>query len=299
MYRDDFLLRMAIGDAVCAAVEFVDDPALLRSAARLEGYGSHPRHRSVPGTYTDDTQMSVGVAEVLLSGDLGREAFAAAFVRVFARDVRRGYARSFYDFLLGCRDGDDFLRGIRPTSAKIGGGMRAVPLGVLPDPGAVVRIAELQSGLTHDTPRGRFAGIAVALMSHWAIYCSLPQHTMLDCFDFVMGHLPGYCRGYWGEIESGDYSCGTVKIIGDVFNTLAGAQSFTDVLRDAIRCGGDTDTTAAIAGGISAFCPFISGRLLEWMPRDLEVGGAYGPAFLVDLGRQLGLAHGLPRGGSF
>ncbi|WP_334879318.1 ADP-ribosylglycohydrolase family protein [Nostoc sp.] len=46
----------------------------------------HPRFRLNPGSYTDDTQMSIAITEVIV------------FVTAFKRDEREGYARIFYHF---------------------------------------------------------------------------------------------------------------------------------------------------------------------------------------------------------
>jgi len=33
-----------------------------------KGYIEHPRHKQKPGTYTDDTQMSLALAELIVEG---------------------------------------------------------------------------------------------------------------------------------------------------------------------------------------------------------------------------------------
>jgi len=295
MYNPDFLLRLGCADAAGAAVEFVD-PArhrdLVRSVLRLSCYHGHPRHTDHrAGSYTDDTQMSLAVAEVLLGSDYSSLAFADAFVTAFRRDPRRGYASGFYNFLCGARDGADFLARIKPVSEKIGGGMRAVPLGVIADPGLLLAVSDAQCNTTHATDLGRFAGAAVALMSHWAIHHSLPQHNIADCFDFVGAHLGPGAR-FWSCVESGT-GPGAVGIICSAFNALFGAHTLTEVLRRSISCGGDTDSIAAIAVGIGAHCAFIVDDFPEWMSADLEVGGAWGRVFLADLGRRLGDKYNL------
>jgi ADP-ribosylglycohydrolase len=290
MYNPDFLLRIGCADAAGAALEFVDSARhrdLVRSVLRLTGYHGHPRHTDHrPGSYTDDTQMSIAVTEVLLGWDHSSLAFAEGFVAAFQRDPRRGYASGFYNFLCTIRDGSDFLERIKPVSEKIGGGMRAVPLGVIGDPGLLLAISDTQCSTTHGTDIGRFASAVVALMSHWAIYHSLSQHSIADCFDFVEAHL-GPRAGLWSCIERGT-GPGAVGIICSAFNALLGAHTLTEVLRRSISYGGDTDSIAAIAVGIGAHCAFIVDDFPEWMSADLELGGGWGRVFLTELGRRLG-----------
>src|SRR5215471_10980801 len=150
------LVELAIGDAYAAAFEFVDRD--LTSAHQLGEYARHPRHQREPGRYTDDTQMSIAVAELIVSGaPFTRENLADCFVQAFKRDPRTGYAGGFYEFLTSVKDGADFLARIRPTSDKNGGAMRAAPVGVFTRIEEVVDKAALQARLTHDTDEGRTA----------------------------------------------------------------------------------------------------------------------------------------------
>ena len=72
--------------------EFVPEEAT--RGHRLGPYSRHPRHTIEPGCYTDDTQMSIAVAELLVSDThFSRENLAELFVSCFQRDPRAGYAR--------------------------------------------------------------------------------------------------------------------------------------------------------------------------------------------------------------
>jgi ADP-ribosyl-[dinitrogen reductase] hydrolase len=84
------LVELAVGDAYGAGFEYVDQSAVW-AGNDLSRYVAHPRHRIAPGSYTDDTQMSLAVAEAIVD-DLAwtPEALAAKFVQVFKRDPREG-----------------------------------------------------------------------------------------------------------------------------------------------------------------------------------------------------------------
>lgn len=138
--NNDLLLRIAQGDAYGAGFEFAH-PGFIRERHRLEEYELHPKHGCC-AVYTDDTQMSIAVTEVLLAGPPFTAAkFADAFVRCFHRDPRQGYSGGFQKFLESVRTGREFLRRVRPDSVKNGAAMRAVPIGVLARVDDVLEVA--------------------------------------------------------------------------------------------------------------------------------------------------------------
>ena len=66
----------------------------------------------------------------------------------FKRDPRKGYASSFYEFLLEVRDGQEFLQRIRPDSDKCGAAMRAAPIGIFATIPEVLQRARIQAAIT-------------------------------------------------------------------------------------------------------------------------------------------------------
>src|SRR5689334_12558132 len=148
------LLELAIGDAYGAGFEYVNRQ-LIRQFNTLEHYVKHPRHSTRAGEYTDDTQMSLAIAEAIVAQEeWTSENLAERFVNVFKRDPREGYAGSFQAFLRHIPDGKAFLNEIIPTSDKSGAAMRAVPIGIFPTVEEVKAKAQLQAAITHNTPDG-------------------------------------------------------------------------------------------------------------------------------------------------
>jgi ADP-ribosyl-[dinitrogen reductase] hydrolase len=126
------LIELAIGDAYGAGFEYAS-PHVVERHNDLSRYFQHPRHTLQPGAYTDDTQMSLAIAEAMVSGDrCTLVMLASRFVDAFQRDPRQGYAAAFHQFLLTVRDGKNFLARIRPDSDKSAAAMRAPPIGVFP-----------------------------------------------------------------------------------------------------------------------------------------------------------------------
>src|SRR5262245_61342793 len=63
------LVELAVGDAYGAGFEYAD-PEFVAAHNTLQGYVQHPAHPGVrPGAYTDDTQMTLAITELLISGE--------------------------------------------------------------------------------------------------------------------------------------------------------------------------------------------------------------------------------------
>ena len=79
------LLHIAMADAYGMAREYVktsEFPEHVAEVLKFEKYHKHPSyHKLAPGMYTDDTQMSIAITEVLLSD--GPRAKNAAYAKAF------------------------------------------------------------------------------------------------------------------------------------------------------------------------------------------------------------------------
>ena len=128
------LLEIAVGDALGAGYEFNDAAIEQHRADLLHGYVQHAKHTGIrPGMYTDDTQMSIGTAEAIISGDPWTpETLVRHWLAAFRRDTRDGYARGFQAFLESHDTVEGFLADIRPDSDRAGAAMRAGPIGLVP-----------------------------------------------------------------------------------------------------------------------------------------------------------------------
>jgi ADP-ribosyl-[dinitrogen reductase] hydrolase len=127
------LLELSIGDAYGAGFEYVS-PKFVQRHNDLSGYVAHPWHDLTPGCYTDDTQMSIAIAELLVSGKPWIPVnIAASFVSAFNRDQRKGYSNRFFKLLKSIKNGQQFLDLIDNSSEKSGAAMRAAPIGLLSD----------------------------------------------------------------------------------------------------------------------------------------------------------------------
>lgn len=273
------LLELAIGDAYGAGFEYAAD-RIVRDKNDLSAYIQHPRHAIKPGCYTDDTQMSIAVAEAIVSGEPWTpQGLAQRFVTCFKRDPREGYAGAFYAFLQEVHDGGEFLARIRPDSDKSGAAMRACPIGVYRPVAEVIRRCTIQAALTHNTPDGIHAAVAAALMTHYFLYRLGPKSQLGA---FIASHVPGAWTTPW----RGKVGAQGLMSVHAAASAVMANRSMSSLLRACVALTGDVDTVATIALAAGACSEEIAQDLPENLVSGLE-NGPFGRDFLTELDKRL------------
>jgi ADP-ribosyl-[dinitrogen reductase] hydrolase len=273
------LVEIAIGDAYGAGFEYADPvPGRPNDLSR---YWPHPRHGIAPGCYTDDTQMSLAVAETLIEHGAGASAFqfTEKFVLAFQRDPREGYASRFWELLKTVRDATDFAQRIQPQSEKSGAAMRACPIGLLPDVTSVLAVAGRQARITHDTEGGVRSAQAVALMVHCFAYRRAPKAGLGQ---FLNAHI----AGDWTLPHQGKVGASGMTAARAAITALMAESSLTGLLRRCVDYTGDVDTVAAVALGAASLSSEYVQDLPEHLIAGLE-GGAWGLDYLRALDTKL------------
>ncbi|MEV0681766.1 ADP-ribosylglycohydrolase family protein [Actinosynnema sp. NPDC050436] len=275
------LVELAVGDAYGAGFEYAAAD-FVAAHNTLAGYVRHPAHHGIaPGAYTDDTQMTLALAELLADGGPWTPpAIADRFVDAFHRDPRDGYARGFQAFLREVRTGADFLARIRPDSDKSGAAMRASSLGLLPDVDEVLHRTGVQARVTHDTPDGVASASAAALAVH---YCRYDLGPVAEVGGWVADRLgsPVWARPWTGPVGSKG-----VMSVRAALTALAGGSSASGVLRACVAWTGDVDTVATVALAAAS----TSSRVVADLPAVLVEGlenGRYGRDHLARLDARL------------
>lgn len=269
------IVEMAVGDAYGAGFEFADD-AYVESRNDLSGYVVNPRHpRLRPGSYTDDTQMSVAIAEHLLAGaEWSRDALADRFVAVFRRDPREGYSRRMHAALTGARSGRDLVASLDVSSVRSGAAMRAGPVGLLPEVDDVLQRTEVQARVTHDTAAAVMAAQAAALAVH---YCHHEVGEPAELGLWIAGTIDGAeaFRSPWtGQVDSSGVACVRAAV-----TALSAATGMADLLRMCVSYTGDVDTVAAIALAAASRSSAVAADLPAVLVTGLE-NGDYGRSYL-------------------
>lgn len=278
------LLELAVGDAYGAGFEYANE--LVPKFNDLSHYVQHPRHKEIcAGCYTDDTQMSLAIAELIISGKAWTPLnIASHFVDCFKRDPRSGYAGRFYDFLQETQDGKHFLDRIIPTSDKSGAAMRAMPIGIYADIGEVIEKATLQAKITHDISDGISAAVASALMSHYFIYKVGNKADVGKWLEANIKSPHQWSQPYIGKVKAKGWMSVRAAI-----TAVQGNDKLSQLLMDCIAFTGDVDTVATIALAAASHSEEYQQDLPQHLIDTLE-NTVYGRDYLIQLDNQL-LSH--------
>lgn len=274
------LLELAIGDAYGAGFEYAFQE-IVESHNNLSGYIKYPKHAIPPGCYTDDTQMSLAVAEAILSGrEWTPHLLAQAFVTAFKRDPREGYAGRFYEFLQQVPTAEQFLANINPISDKSGAAMRACPMGVFSTVDEVIEKCTVRASITHNTPDGVAAANAAALMTHYFLY-QYGARSQLG--QFLEKYVPGY---RWSEPWRGEVKSKGWMSVRAAVTAVMRHDRLSLILKESVDFTGDVDTVATIALGAASCSHEVEPDLPDHLFLDLE-RGKYGYDYLRELDRKL------------
>ncbi|MBI3229892.1 MAG: ADP-ribosylglycohydrolase family protein [Burkholderiales bacterium] len=273
------LLEIAIGDAYGAGFEFGPTEKI-----RQHNHATHYQVHELgiaAGNYTDDTQMSIAVAEVLLASTThDSDAYAAAFVRCYQRDPRLGYAKGLQELFGQCQDGAALRRALHtPNSRRNGAAMRAVPLALIADIPSLRRAAQAQAAVTHNSAEGLLSAQVVALIGHFLLY---QQVAIQDIPALIAQHMQFALRSDWSE----EVACDALQTIHAVNTALLRNRRMSTLLRDCVNFGGDVDSVAAIAMGLASLTDEYEKDIPVTLLSHLE-NGAYGKNYLHQLDAQL------------
>ncbi len=268
------LLELAVGDAYGAGFEYAQENVYKKND--LSSYVTHPHHDIRFGYYTDDTQMSLAIAETLVSEvEWTPLDLANKFVEVFKRDQPKGYASGFYGLLIEVKDGQELLDRIRPDSSKSGAAMRAGPLGVLTLHYDVLEKAAIQAAITHNTPSGIAAAQAAALMSHYCVHNVGPKE---DLGKYLEAYVPG--EEHWSEEWTYRVGSQGRMSVRAAVTAVMRNDNLSDLLIDCINFTGDVDTVATIALAAASESDDYEKNLPQYLIDTLE-NGPFGKDYLV------------------
>lgn len=272
------LLEGAIGDAYGMGFEYANENIKYND---LSSYVKHPKHGLIPGQYTDDTQMSIALAELMLSGSEWTPInIANKFVECFKRDWRDGYSRMFQAFLERIESGEQFLAEIKPDSDKSGGAMRASCIGRFETIQKVLENTTIQCKLTHNTTDGIAAAQASSLLSHYMVHnYGHPKNVGKFINEYVGLH--NWDEDYVGKVKSKGWMSVRAAITAVKRNTKLSA-----LLVDCINFTGDVDTVATIAMSAASESEHYTLDIPQKLYDALE-NGTYGKDYLQDLDRRL------------
>jgi ADP-ribosylglycohydrolase len=244
--------------------------------------------------YTDDTEMALGISEVLdRHGRIDQDSLARTFARRFRLNPSRGYGPGAVRLLNGLAVGGDWRlegRALFGGMGSFGNGsaMRIAPVGAYfaeDEFAAVAEQARLSAEVTHRHPEGVAGGIAIALAAAyvWRNRDNVSGEAVRrGLFDAVLEHTPtGKVRDaieHAAIIEPGVSPQGSASLLGNgarvscqdtvpfcLWVIARHLNDYPSAIWNTIRVGGDIDTTAAIVGGVVALAVGREGIPRDWL----------------------------------
>ena len=258
------LLGTAVGDAL--GVPFETKLANHELLVTWDGqsYLGSEHHRLKPGQYSDDTQMSLMVAESLIENHaFNPDDLAERYVDWIVSGRARGYGKTTLLAVQNLVNGKHWSESGIAGSYGNGTAMRAAPFGVYfrNDLQSLISICKMDSSITHASDEAEAGSIAIGVAAYYAV-----NRETEGLLDELWRILPD------SKVKSTIYSLDSLidspyitpeqalRVIGtkaDVRQTVPAAlycflkfDSYHEAVLAAIKAGGDTDTTAAIVGAL-------------------------------------------------
>lgn len=233
----------AVGDALGVPYEFRDRDTF--HCDRMTGYGTHDQP---PGTWSDDTGLMLATLDSLAAHD----------GQVDVEDMRRRYVDWLHNGEYAIRRrvfdvGGTVRQALRTgeglsgeTDCGNGSLMRVLPLAFTQATDDEIRAV---SAITHAHPRCMDACVDYVRL------CRL----LLD------GETFAYDTPDRDSVPSTGYVLDTMQAV--LWAVSNGRDYYPAIVLDAVNLGGDTDTIAALAGGVAGILYGMDAIPVEWLGR--------------------------------
>lgn len=253
------MLGLAVGDALGAPLEFIDRAEIARRYGEVREMLGGGWLNTVPGEYTDDTQMALAIARSVVDlGLIDPADIGARFVQwmeSMPKDIGNTTLQSLGYLASGVPWNEAGARTLAQkgdSAAGNGSIMRAAPLALAcrNDPDALIRQSLDISLITHADPRCCWSCVAlnqaiVALLTGSDDVIAAAANVDETLVREVLASVATIRRD---EVKSGGY---VLHTLGAAFWSLLHYDSFEEVVVAAVNLGGDADSTGAVAGALA------------------------------------------------
>jgi len=259
------LTGLAVGDALGQPFETAqaDDPRLLAWDGR---YGSSEYHKLGPGQWTDDTKMSSCIAESLLEyKEFNPTDLSRRYLEWYRSGDLRGVGKSTKKALSHLHNKVPWVHSGIVGAEGNGPAMRAAPIGLFyrKYPHIIVKVASTEARITHDSRLAEQGAIAVA-MGVAFLAQGVPKEAVLDKVSFYLDDGPikysllsasaqakRQMEKPWEHLTTMGTKAHILQTVPAAYYAFLANDNYQGTVETAIRAGGDTDTTAAIAGALA------------------------------------------------
>lgn len=279
------ILGTAVGDAIGLPYEGLSP----RRALRL--LGEPERHRLMlgRGMVSDDTEHACMVAQALIASGNDVESFTRQLARRLRLWLMSMPAGTGLATLRACCK---LCLGVSPANSGVfsagnGPAMRSPILGAaIDDHERLKQFVRASTRITHTDPKAEYGALAVAIAANLACrdstidghefvqtlrrhFAEQPADELLQLLDQAVESVTrnetprtfaaslGLARGVSGYVYH------TVPVA--IHAWLSHQQAFRQAIMEVVRCGGDTDSTAAIVGGIIGCSVGQEGIPADWI----------------------------------
>lgn len=268
---------LLVGDAL--GVPYEGDPPDRVGDVSFPNGGSRERPA---GTWSDDGALALALLDSLLSAgfdpeDQGRRALAWFRDGAYTPDGAFGSGRTTRRALRALASGVPAIDAGPSDEQACGNGslMRILPLALVhrdAAPTVLIELAHQASRVTHGHPRCQVACAVYCLLVQALLRGVPPEAALAEAMD-TAEHVYGADRSTDGhraalaELRAWPTRQGRGFVLDSfwsAWDAFAGGTDFEDAIRRAIAYGHDTDTTAAIAGGLAGARFGWEGIPLEW-----------------------------------
>jgi ADP-ribosyl-[dinitrogen reductase] hydrolase len=279
------LLGTAIGDALGLCCEGLSKKRLKKMYPDMNKYHFFFNK----GMISDDTEHTCMVAQAILDANGDPEEFQASLsgkFRFWLLGLPAGIGMATLKAIL------KLWAGFPPGKSAIfsagnGPAMRSAIIGVYfaDEPGLMHKFVSISTRITHSDPKAEFGALAVALAASLAAKNKQvdPDNYLTELLKILPEGAEEFIVLLRNAIESvknqqttEDYvaAMGLEKgITGYIYHTvppvihcwLNNQNNYKEGIKQIINCGGDTDTTAAILGGIIGASTGTEGIPEEWL----------------------------------
>lgn len=272
-----------VGDALGVPVEFGERRERERDPVRgMRAFGTHGQPR---GTWSDDGALTMAHVAAFLEHGWDPQQHLAAFAAWYTRGQYSARGSAFDVGTTTRAAIERFLSGIPATDCggdserDNGNGslMRNLPVAcwwASSPVETVIEMAQAASALTHAHPRARWACAVHALIVREMLVRRPLHEALLRVSELVWERLPEAERPHFApllDLSALRWPRERVPSDGYVLSSLLAAcwcvhrhDAFAATVLEAVNLGNDTDTVAAIAGGLAGLRCGLTGIPRAW-----------------------------------
>ena len=275
----DGIIGLIVGDALGVPVEFSskterdDDPV-----SDMREYGTYNQPR---GTWSDDSSMTLAtMTSIANKKEVDYKDIMDEFINWYLDSKYTNSASGLFD--IGNTTGNALRRYLNGAealdsgcSAEFDNGngslMRILPLAYIKD--IDYETIENVSGLTHAHKRSQitcvlYIEIAKSMLKNEDL--TIEEHINLACDKIKEYYKDSEELKHFKKIFNNDFSdvSGRTYVVGSlecVLHCLLNSENYMDAVLDAVNFGGDTDTNAAICGGLAGIYYGYDSIPIDWV----------------------------------